>query len=63
MEKLYNLPAVKNTDIKMLRDMFDKMETQVRGLKALGVVAEQYDKLLIPPLQPKLPDDIQVEIS
>ena len=63
MEKLYNLPAVKNTDIKRLRDMFDQMETHVRGLKALGVATEQYDKLLIPLLQPKLPDDIQVEIS
>ena len=43
--------------------MFDKMETHVRGLKALGVATERYDKLLIPLLQPKLPDDIQVEIS
>ena len=27
MEKLYNLPSVTNTDIKRIRDMFDKMET------------------------------------
>ena len=62
MEKLYNLPAVKNTDIKRLQDMFHKMETHIRGLRALGVATEQYDKLLIPPLQPKVPDDIQVEV-
>ena len=63
IEKLYNLPAVKNTDIKRLLNMFDKMETHVRGLKALGVATEQYDKLLIPLLQPKFPNDIQGEIS
>ena len=63
MEKLFNLPAVKNTDIRKLRDMFDKMEAHVRGLEALGVTTEQYDKLLIPLLQPKFPDEIQIEIS
>ena len=47
MEKLYNLPAVKNSDVRKLREMFDKMETHARGLQALGVAAEQYDKLLI----------------
>ena len=63
MEKLYNLPAVKTTETKRLRDMFDKIETHVRGLKALGVATEQYDKLLRPLLQPNLPNDIQVDIS
>ena len=48
MEKLYNLPPVKGKDIGKLRDMFDSMEIHVRGLQALGVETEQYDKLLIP---------------
>ena len=63
MEKLYNLPAVKNTDTKKLRDIFDRVETHVRGYKALRIPTEQYDKLLMPLLQPKLPDDIQEESS
>ena len=54
MEKLYNLPAVKITDIKKLRDILDKKETHVRGFKALEVAIQLYDKLLIPLLQPKL---------
>ena len=45
MEKFYNLPAIKNTDIKGLQDMLDKMETHVCGLEALRVATEQYDKL------------------
>ena len=63
MEKLYNLPPVKGKDIGKLRNMFDSMETHVRGLQALGVETEQYDKLLIPLLQPKFPEEIQVQIS
>ena len=43
--------------------MLDKLETHVCGHKALGVATEQYDKLLIPLLQPKIPDEIQVDIS
>ena len=43
--------------------MFDKMETHGQGLEALGVATERYDKLLIPLLQPKFPDEIHVDVS
>ena len=63
MENIYNLPVIKDSDIKRLREMFDKMESHVRGLKTLGVETEQYDILLLPLLQPKIPESIQIEIS
>ena len=63
LEKLYNLPAVKNMDIRKLRDMFDKIETHIQRLKSLGVATKQCEQLLIHLVQPKFPDEIQLEIG
>ena len=46
-----------------LRFVYDKLSVYVRGLKFLGVSAEQYGSLLIPIVMSKLPDDLRLQIA
>ena len=59
MDVLMNLETVGSQgDVKKLRRLFDVVETQVRGLKALGVTAKSYGALLSSTLLNKLPQEI-----
>ena len=49
--------------IKNLRDFYDRIESHLRSLLALGVNSEQYGPMLIPLIVNKLPSDIRLEIS
>ena len=44
-------------DIKKIRQIYDQVETHVRGLQAQGVDSAQYGKLLIPIMMAKIPED------
>ena len=46
-----------------LRFVYDKLSVYVRGLKSLGVSAEQYGSLLIAIVMSKLPDDLRLQIA
>ena len=64
MDALMKLPScTENNDVRRLRELYDIIEANVRGLESLGVESEKYESLLIPVLQPKLPLQIQIEIS
>jgi hypothetical protein len=64
MESLMNLESCHGqSDTKHLRKLYDSVETQVRGLKALGVTAESYGGLLAPILLTKLPAEIRLIVS
>ena len=64
MDALMKLPSCTETnDVRKLRELYDIIEANVRGLESLGVESEKYGSLLIPVLQPKLPLQIQIEIS
>ena len=64
MELLLHLDAVTSTyNLKGLRQLFDAVESNVRGLKALGVSASSYGGLLSPILMSRLPAELRLIIS
>ena len=64
MDVLLNMRAVTSaTDLLELRQLYDSVETHMRGLKSLGVTAETYGSLLSPVFVNKLPVEMRVLIS
>ena len=64
MDNLLKLPVVSSvTDIKGIRQLYDKTEIHIRGLQALGIEAEQYGSLLVPVLLSKVPQELRLIIS
>ena len=56
MNSLLNLPKVANVDdLKGLRQLHDKVESHIRGLKSLGVDSGSFGSFLTPVLLNKLP--------
>jgi hypothetical protein len=64
MDVLLNTDAVTSPhNLKGLRHLYDSVETQVRGLRALGVPSESYGSLLTSVLMNKLPQDLRLIVS
>jgi hypothetical protein len=64
MNGLLNLPKVTNVDdLKALRQLHDKVESHMRGLKSLEVDSGSYGSLLTPILIDKLPKELRLEAS
>ena len=64
MDALMNLPSCKESNnLSSLRELYDIIEANARGLQALGIHSESYGALITTVLQRKLPGDIQIEIS
>ena len=63
MEALLNLDPVTTYDVKSLRQLYDRIESHVRSLKALGISSDSYGGVLVPTLLSKLPPDIRLIIS
>ena len=64
MEALLNLEAVTSQcSLKALRHLHDLVESQVRGLRALGIVAESYGSLLSPVILSKLPPEFRLIVN
>ena len=63
MDALLNLDAVeKSGSVERLRNLFDKVETQVRSLRALGVESTTYGTLLSSVILNKLPAEVRLII-
>ena len=60
MEVLLNVEPI---TLKGLRHLYDLIESQVRGLQALGVPAESYGSLLLSVLMNKLPQELRLIVS
>ena len=60
MDEIVKLPPSTSGRPSLLRFVYDKLSVHVRGLKSLGVSAEQYGSLLIPIVMSKLPDDVRL---
>ena len=61
---LLNVDAVTSSyNLKGLRHLYDVVESQVRGLRSLGVPAELYGSLLSSVLLNKLPQELRLVIS
>ena len=64
MDLLLNLNTVTSQhDLKGLRKLYDVVESNVRGLRALGVQSSSYGGLLTPILISKLPTELRLIIS
>ena len=64
MNALLNLPKVTNVDdLKSLRQLHDKVESHMRGLKSLEVDSGSYGSLLTPVLVEKLPKELRLEAT
>ena len=64
MEGLLNIDAVTlHYNIKGLRHLYEVVESQIRGLKSLGISAESYGNLLSSILMNKLPQELRLIIS
>ena len=64
MNALLNLTKVGNVeDLKGLRQLHDKVEGHMRGLKSLEVDSKSYDSLLIPVLLEKLSKELRLEAT
>ncbi|GFU43695.1 uncharacterized protein TNCV_1092911 [Trichonephila clavipes] len=64
LSNLLNLTPVRNpTDIVGLRNLYDRAETQIRGLASLGVKGESYSNLLTPILSKQIPSELVLEFN
>ena len=64
MDNLLELEQIKSVhDLKGLRKLYDKIETEKRGLKGMGVTADSYGNLLVSVVMNKLPQDLRLIIS
>ena len=64
MEALIKVAPVKTADDnKGMRELYDKVETNLRSLEALGIESELYGSLLVPVLKAKIPNEIILLLS
>ena len=56
-------PVTSIHNLKGLRQLFDAVESNVRGLKALGVAASSYGGLLSPIQISRLPSELRLLLS
>ena len=64
MEALLKLPIVSSVhETKNLRGLYDKIEINIRSLKALGVESESFGNLLVPVVMEKVPSELRLIIS
>ena len=64
MNSLLQLPSVlSHHDLKGLRRLYDSVEANVRGLRALGISTDSYGSLLTSVLMNKLPTEIRIVVS
>jgi len=64
MEALLKLPIVISVhETKKLRDLYVKIEINIRSLKALGIESESFRNLLAPIVMEKIPSELRLIIS
>ena len=56
-------PITTLREVDALRDLYNKVETQIRSLENLGIDSTKYGPLLIPVLLSKIPDELNLIIS
>ncbi|XP_054721262.1 uncharacterized protein LOC129231039 [Uloborus diversus] len=64
MSNLLNISPLRNSDdTKSFRNMYDRIQTQIRSLECLGVSTDSYGNLLCPILMKMLPRDIILDFN
>ena len=64
MDALLKLPSVNSVhETKKLRELFDDIEINIRGLNALGVESQSFGNLLVPIVMEKIPSELRLVVS
>ena len=64
MDTLLKLPVAPSLqDIRKIRNIYDKIESCVRGLQTMEIISDSYGNLLILIMFSKLPEDLRLFIS
>ena len=64
MDHLIKLPNISHSsNTKELRNLYDKIEINIKSLNSLGIDSDNYGPLLVPIILSRVPDDIQLIIS
>ena len=63
MNKLIKLNKVNGSNVTELRELYDRIESNFRALKTVGIQQEYFGSLLIPIILEKLTNVIQLQAS
>ena len=63
MNELIKLNKVNGSNVTELRELYDRIESNVRALKTVGIQQEHFGSLLIPIILEKIPNVIRLQIS
>ena len=64
MDALLKLPSVNSVhETKKLRELYDKIEINIRGLNTLGVESQSFGNLLVPIIMEKIPSELRLIVS
>ena len=63
MNELIKLNKVNGSNVTELRELYDRIESNVRALKTVGTQQEHFGSLLIPILLEKIPNVIRLQIN
>ena len=61
LTKIPRIPAVH--EVKCLHNLYDMVESNVRGLESLEISQEMYGCFLTPIIMQKLPEEFQIAIT
>ena len=63
MNELIKLNKVNDSNVTEMRELYERIESNVRPLKAVGIQQEYFGSLLIPIILEKIPIVIRLQIS
>ena len=63
MNSLLKLPKILHANAKDMRNIYDKVEINIRALNSAGISSEHFGVMLIPIVLEKLPDMVKLQIS
>ena len=63
MNELIKLNKVNGSNVTELRELYDRIESNVRALKTVGIQQEHFGSLLIAIILEKIPNVIRLQIS
>ena len=61
IEELLNINVPKQPKVSVLWELYDKLQTHMRSLEALGISGKQYDLVLTPLILSHLPPELRME--
>ena len=63
MDELLKVPICSDDKASSMRLVYDRINTNIRGLESLGIKSDQYGSLLIPIIMSKLPSETRLIIA